>query len=121
MFAILPVLVHVFPGVSGHSLTNIPLVFCFHQVPDNHRNSKIVMSIKSDVLESYNFDDYATHSDISQKGPSIKYVTLFWTNFDSPPSVTLCHTSRDLRCHLTSLSHITGSALCEKWVIILAA
>src|SRR6218665_3539565 len=43
---------------------------------------------------------YATHSDISQKGPSIKYltsikyVTLFWTNFDSPPSVTLCHTSR---------------------------
>jgi len=41
MFAILPILVHVFPGVSGHSLTNIPLVFCFHQVPDNHRNSKI--------------------------------------------------------------------------------
>jgi len=28
--------------------------------------------------------------------PSIKYVTLFLTNFDSPsPSVTLCHTSRD--------------------------
>jgi len=23
--------VHVLPGVSGHSLTNIPLVFCFHQ------------------------------------------------------------------------------------------
>ena len=39
MFAILPILVHVFPGVSGHSLTNIPLVFCFHQVSDNHRNS----------------------------------------------------------------------------------
>jgi len=37
MFAILPILVHIFPGVSGHSLTNIPLVFCFHQVPDNHR------------------------------------------------------------------------------------
>src|SRR6218665_3596839 len=24
---------------------------------------------------------------------SIKYVTLFWTNFDPPPSVTRCHTS----------------------------
>src|SRR6218665_403201 len=31
----------------------------------------------------------------SPKGPSIKYVTLFWTNFDLPPPVTLCHTSRD--------------------------
>src|SRR6218665_39530 len=29
-------------------------------------------------------------------GPSIKYVTLFSTNFDPiPPSVTLCHTSRN--------------------------
>src|SRR6218665_3576919 len=44
---------------------------------------------------------YATHSDISQKGLSTKYVTLFWTNFDSPLSVThlatsykVCHTSR---------------------------
>ena len=27
------------------------------------------------------------------KEPSIKYVTLFWTNFDPPPSVTHCHTS----------------------------
>src|SRR6218665_605864 len=26
---------------------------------------------------------------------SIKYVTLFLANFDPPPSVTLCHTSRD--------------------------
>ena len=43
------------------------------------------------VFNSYS---YATHSDISQKGPFIKYVTLFWTNFDSPLSVTLCHTSR---------------------------
>src|SRR6218665_3989855 len=24
------------------------------------------------------------------------YITLFWTYFNSPPSVTLCHTSRDL-------------------------
>src|SRR6218665_48740 len=28
-------------------------------------------------------------------GPSIKYVTLFLANFDPPPPVTLCHTSRD--------------------------
>src|SRR6218665_2086228 len=28
-------------------------------------------------------------------GPSIKYVTLFLANFNPPPSVTLCHTSRD--------------------------
>ena len=28
------------------------------------------------------------------RGPSIKYVTLFWTNFDPSP-VTHCHTSRD--------------------------
>src|SRR6218665_3429844 len=27
-------------------------------------------------------------------GPSIKYVTLFLTNFDPLPSLTLCHTSR---------------------------
>jgi len=45
MFAILPILVRVFPGVSGHSLTNIPLVFCFHQVRDNHRNSKIPIHV----------------------------------------------------------------------------
>src|SRR6218665_2160445 len=32
---------------------------------------------------------------MSPKGPSIKYVTLFLANFDHPPSVTLCHTSRD--------------------------
>src|SRR6218665_4117510 len=29
------------------------------------------------------------------KGPSIKYVTLFLANFDPPPPVTLCYTSRD--------------------------
>src|SRR6218665_4072200 len=32
---------------------------------------------------------------ISSWGPSIKYVTLFFANFDPPPPVTLCHTSRD--------------------------
>src|SRR6218665_2562281 len=29
------------------------------------------------------------------KGPSTKYATLFWNNFDAPSLVTLCHTSRD--------------------------
>src|SRR6218665_4155213 len=30
------------------------------------------------------------------KGPSIKYVTLFWPILTPPlPSVTLCHTTRD--------------------------
>src|SRR6218665_2546124 len=28
-------------------------------------------------------------------GSSIKYVTLFLANFEPPPPVTLCHTSRD--------------------------
>src|SRR6218665_2316242 len=46
---------------------------------------------------------YATHSDISQKGPSIKYVTLFWTDFDRPTSVTLCHASRDPLKYVTHL------------------
>src|SRR6218665_1153783 len=32
---------------------------------------------------------------LSVWGPSIKYVTLFWTNFDPSPSVKHCHTSRD--------------------------
>src|SRR6218665_3928367 len=31
-------------------------------------------------------------NDLGDKGPSIKYVTLFWTNFDLPPP---CHTSRN--------------------------
>src|SRR6218665_852688 len=36
-------------------------------------------------------------------GPPIKYVTLFLANFDLPPSVTLCHTSRNPQ----STSHIS--------------
>ena len=32
---------------------------------------------------------------MTSNGPSIKYVTLFLANFDPPPPVTLCHTSRD--------------------------
>src|SRR6218665_2245071 len=63
------------------------------------------------VLNSYS---YATHSDISQKGPSIKYVTLFWTNFDSPPSVTLCHTSWDLLKYVTHLGPPIFSSTCMR-------
>src|SRR6218665_2760140 len=37
-------------------------------------------------------------------GPSIKYVTLFLANFDPPPPVTLCHTSRNPQ---KSASHIS--------------
>ena len=33
----------------------------------------------------------------------IEYVTLFLANFDLPPSVTLCHTSRDPRKYVTHL------------------
>src|SRR6218665_3032331 len=52
------------------------------------------------------------HSGISQKGPSIKYVMLFWTNFDSPPSVTLCHASRDLLKYVTHLGPPIVSSTC---------
>src|SRR6218665_1869820 len=37
------------------------------------------------------------------KGPSIKYVTLFLTNFYPPPPDTLCHTSRDPPKYVTHL------------------
>src|SRR6218665_51402 len=40
-----------------------------------------------------------THLTSCSRGSFIKYVTLFWTNFDPP--VTLCHTSRD------SLKYVT--------------
>ena len=39
----------------------------------------------------------------SEKGPSIKYVTLFSTNFDSAPPVTHCHTSLDPIKYVTHL------------------
>src|SRR6218665_1743625 len=45
-------------------------------------------------------------------GPSIKYVTLFWTNFDFPPSVILCHTSRDLLKYVTHLGPPIFSSTC---------
>src|SRR6218665_3814804 len=63
---------------------------CFTDLQLRHNLASVAMN-------SYS---YATHSDISQKGPSIKYVTLFWTNFD-PPS--FCHTSLDLLKFVTHL------------------
>src|SRR6218665_2631693 len=45
-------------------------------------------------------------------GPSIKYITLFYTNFDSPSSVTLCHTSRDLLKYVTHLGAPIFSSTC---------
>src|SRR6218665_1131084 len=36
------------------------------------------------------------------RGPSIKYVTLFWANFYPFSPVTLCHTSRDPKVRHTS-------------------
>jgi len=44
-------------------------------------------------------------------GLSIKYVTLFFTNFDPPPPVTLCHTSRD---PLKSTSHISDPPILSR-------
>src|SRR6218665_953381 len=42
---------------------------------------------------------------VNSKGPSIKCVTLFLANFDPPPSVTLCHTSRDPPESPSPISH----------------
>src|SRR6218665_2375472 len=69
------------------------------------------------VLNSYS---YATHSGISLKGPSIKYLTLFWTNFDSlplshisgPPKV--CHTSRTPQFLVVhACIHVFTGCLCK--------
>src|SRR6218665_1262210 len=43
-------------------------------------------------------------------GASIKYVTLFLTNFDPPSPVTLCHTSQDppeSTSHISDPSSVT--------------
>jgi len=48
-------------------------------------------------------------------GPSIKYVTLFWTNFYPP--VTLCHTSRTPRL-LVVHSYIHMSLFTEGFVLV---
>src|SRR6218665_364293 len=46
------------------------------------------------------------------KGTSIKYVTLFWINFEPPLLVTLCHTSRNLLKNVTHLGPPTFSSTC---------
>src|SRR6218665_3055069 len=46
----------------------------------------------------------ASSASVASEGPSIKYVTLFLVNFNPPPPVTLCHTSRDPH---KSTSHIS--------------
>ena len=38
--------------------------------------------------------------------PSIKYVTLFLANFDPPPPVTLCHTSREVGTPRKYVTHL---------------
>ena len=45
-------------------------------------------------------------------GPSIKCITLFWTNFDPLPTVTLCHTSRDPLKYVTHLGPPIFSSSC---------
>src|SRR6218665_3269191 len=45
----------------------------------------------------------ASSASVASEGPSIKYVTLFLVNFDPPPPVTLCHTSRDPQKYVTHL------------------
>src|SRR6218665_2410645 len=65
--------------------------------------------------------DYAA-SCILSWGPSIEYVTLFLTNFDPPPPVTLCHTSRTPLKYVTSetpppkdnQASICASELCKE-------
>src|SRR6218665_3033162 len=39
----------------------------------------------------------------SVRGLSIKYVALFWANFDPLPPITLCHTSWDRQKYVTHL------------------
>src|SRR6218665_1857632 len=45
-------------------------------------------------------------------GPSIKYVTLFWTNFNPSLFVTLCHKSRDPLKYAKHLGHPIFSSTC---------
>ena len=55
-------------------------------------NCCALMSIENDILREIDFTGIITEF---ASGPSIKYVMLFLANFDPPPPVTLCHTSRD--------------------------
>src|SRR6218665_2161492 len=51
---------------------------------------------KSDIFK------FSFTNRFSTQGPSIKYVTLFFANFDPLPC-TLCHTSRDPQKYVTHL------------------
>ena len=46
-------------------------------------------------LHASPFQSVPNPTGILTQGPSLKYVTLFSTNFDHTPSVTLCYTSRN--------------------------
>src|SRR6218665_76724 len=50
------------------------------------------------ILREINFTGIITEF---ASGPSIKYVMLFLANFDPPPPVALCHTSRDPQKYVT--------------------
>src|SRR6218665_842267 len=65
-------------------------------------NCCALMSIENDSLREIDFTGIITEF---ASGPSIRYVMLFLANFDLPPPVTLCHTSRDPP---KSTSHISA-------------
>src|SRR6218665_1198767 len=62
-------------------------------------NCCALMSIANDILREIDFTGITEFA----SGPSIKYVMLFLANFDPPPPVTLCHTSRDPQKYVTHL------------------
>src|SRR6218665_1153301 len=58
------------------------------------------------------------------KGPSIKYVTLFWTNVYPIPRVTLCHTSRTpppriLVVHEYKHMSLQGVCFSSRWFLFI--
>src|SRR6218665_1199217 len=63
-------------------------------------NCCALMSIENDILREIDFTGIITEF---ASGPSIKYVMLSLANFDPPPPVTLCHTSRDPQKYVTHL------------------
>src|SRR6218665_42766 len=54
-------------------------------------------------------------------GPSVKYVTLFWTNFSLLPLVTHCHTSRNPSpkvCHTSRNPPIFSSIYIRTYICL---
>src|SRR6218665_2895168 len=69
------------------------------------RSSRNISILNSCLVISMQFCLVLQSSQLHDNlGPSIKYVMLFLANFEPPPPVTLCHTSRD---PLESTSHIS--------------